>query len=801
MKKILSLTIFLPVVLALLFSSVHAQTTENLGSIRGRIVDKDTRQPLIGASVVLLSNTQEGPKLGARTNNEGVFTIKNVPEDLYKLRISSMGYLTFIETDVRVIRNKATQIEDIALVGTKIEGDTAIVTTSLTVDDPIRPVSNYQYSAGEIRRSPGAAGDIFRAIETLPGVSGSGGEYSAFSVRGGSPRENIILVDNIPVDKTSHMEGGNEAQDAQGGRFSIFSPVLIEQADFQGGGFGARYGGKNASVIELKIKEGNQENITADARYDVLGWEVNYNGPTYLPSTSTMLSVRHNDFKNILKMIDQEEQGHPWFTDVIMKTTTEIDANNKVSLLGIYADEWYTRDMRHVVLSKNYSGTDLYTVDRIQAIGGLNWRTLIGDESFANFTAYIRQSNWAAQSGEAFFDSRTMSGRTLGESDFARRDSIYLWDDKERELGLKSDMTFQLGSTVLLNAGAQVSHFDLDILRAQRGIDTIYSYDQNDPRTAGQNFIIRDPRFGNAHKEEEVLNTAAYLELPVNATDAFTITPGARWDYSDFNAKHYVSPRLSMNYKFDQETSLSFGSGIYYQLPEINSMIFSADKSVENERAIHAILSFKTIVTEGLRLTVEPYYKKFDDLIARKDRVSREFANTGDGYAMGVDFGLLKRLDDQWYGQLNYSYGISKRRDREEQEYYNSDFNQPHVFNLLVGYEYNKNWQFSAKWKYATGRPTDSYIIHNDVHGLGGPLRYSQEITEENGERLDDFHTLNVRVDRRIQWGSLAIVAFLDVLNVYGRLNVNEARFLETDGTIDPRGFTIIPTFGLKLEI
>lgn len=785
--------------LALLISTqVYAQdSTQNLGSIRGKIIDRDTKQPVIGASVVIVDS-----KTGARTNNEGSFVIKNLPENVYKLRISSLGYLTFLKTDVRVIRNKTTQTEDILLVETAIEGDSVVVTSALEVDDPIRPVSNYQYSAGEIRRSPGAAGDIFRAIEILPGVSGSGGEFSAFSVRGGSPRENIILVDNIPVDKTSHMEGGNEAQDAQGGRFSIFTTGLIEEANFQGGGFGARYGGRNASVIELKIKEGNQDNITADGKYDILGWEVNYNGPTYLPATSVMFSARHNDFKNILKMIDQEDQGHPWFTDVIFKTTTEIDSRNKVSLLGIYADEMYERSMEHVLLSKDYAGTDLYGVDRTQTIGGVNWDALLGDAAFGRFTAYYRQSDWGARSGLAFVDLRRIDEIRANPSSIPTRDTIYVWDDQERELGFKADLSFDLSKNALLNAGVHANTIDLDIFRAQHGFDTSYVFDTNDPRPAGQQFIIRDPRYGNSAFSDNVMNTAAYAELAIDPSETFTITPGTRWDYSDFNKQHYVSPRLSMNYKFNSETSLSFGSGIYYQLPELRSLISSwENRSVENERAIHGILSFKTLLADGLRLTVEPYYKLHDQLIVRRDNVSREYVNTGDGYSAGIDFGLIKRLDDQWYGQVNYSYAISKRRDTIGADYYDSDFNQPHVVNILVGYELDKDWQFSAKWKYATGRPTDSYIIHGNVLGDAGPLRYSQEITKNNGERLADFHSLNIRADRRIQLGSLALVAFLDILNVYGRLNVNEARFLEVNGTIDNRGFTIIPTFGLKLEI
>ncbi|MFB3056427.1 MAG: TonB-dependent receptor plug domain-containing protein, partial [Ignavibacteriaceae bacterium] len=123
--------------------------------------------------------------------------------------------------------------------------------------------------------------------ETRDGRS-SGGEFSAFSVRGGSPKENIILIDNIPFGKVTHFNGGSEEQEAQGGRFSIFAPGLIEEANFQAGGFSAIYGGKFSSFLDLKIKEGNTENPTVDGRIDVLGWEVNYDGPLPALKNSNM---------------------------------------------------------------------------------------------------------------------------------------------------------------------------------------------------------------------------------------------------------------------------------------------------------------------------------------------------------------------------------------------------------------------------------------------------------------------------------------------------------------------------------
>lgn len=782
--------------LGLTTSIVRAQE-EPRGSITGRVIDKETRQPIIGATISIPET-----KYGARTNAEGLYHIKDLPENVYKLRISSLGHIAFLKTDVRVVRFKSTQVEDITLQETRVEGDTVLVSTGLELDDPIRPVSNYTYSEAEIRRAPGAAGDIFRAIETLPGVSGSGGEFSSFSVRGGSPLENIVLVDNIPVDKTSHMEGGSEAQESQGGRFSIFATGIIDQANFQGGGFGARYGGKNASLVELKIKEGDQEDITADVRYDLLGLEANYNGPTFgLPSTSMMLSLRHNDFKNVLKLTGQEELGYPWFTDVIVKTTTKIDERNKLSILGIYTTEFFERTMDHVMMSKDFAGTDLYFVDRSQQVAGINWHALIGDESFGQFTAYYRANDWLARAGRAMLDERKIVGGKL-TSPLVARDSIYGWHDIDKEFGVKADLSFGLSSSVLLNVGAAASQLGLDITRSQRGFDTVYTFATGDLPDPEQKFLVRDPRFRNETFSFDALNTAAYAEAGLDVSEQLTVTPGVRWEYSDLNKKQYFSPRLSANYKLSSESSVSFGTGIYYQLPEISTFNASAaNRELESERAIHAILSFKTLVADGLRLSIEPYYKTFSDLLVRKNRASYEYANLGDGYAVGIDFGLIKRLDDQLYGQLNYSYAISKRRDAAEKPYYDSDFNQPHVVNLLVGYELDKNWQFSAKFKYATGRPADAYIIHKNVHGDSGLYRYSQEITGNNADRTADFHTLNVRADRRIQIRSLAIVLFLDILNVYGNLNVNEERFLETNGIVEERGFRIIPTFGLKIEI
>lgn len=765
------------------------------GSIRGKVVDAATKQPMIGANVLLT-----GTSLGATTDTEGNFVVNDVEENVYKLRASYVGYQTALKTDVRVVRGKATTLT-IELLEDIVKTDEVTADASAFLINKQAPVSNYTYSREEINRTPGATGDIFRAIETLPGVSSSGGEFSAFSVRGASPKENIVLVDNIPVDRVTHFEGGSEEQEAQGGRFSIFAPNLIAEANFQAGGFSARYGGKNASFVNLKIKEGNRENFTMNGTYDLLGWEYNYEGPTYfLPTTTLVVSARHQDFKNVLNLTGQKDLGHPRFTDIIIKTTTDIDAKHRISLLGIMAPEKFDRTLDHVFESENLFQTELQRVREDKYVGGINWRWLTGATGFLQTTGYYKNRISTQQQGRAYTDP--INGAAPVKESVPTRESIYTIKQREDEYGVKSAYTFIPSSDASFTAGLELSRAVLDYSNMISGPDTLFTYEQGDFRPdPARKYIIVTPDRYNATFGEAVMSYNVFVE---NSTSfgPLTINPGIRYEQNNLNNKNYISPRFSASYLLDPRTQLTFASGLYYQAPDYRIIAANpVNRSLANERAIHAILGVSRYLGENFKVTVEGYYKSFDDLIVRPDRTSQIRTNAGTGWASGVDFSVVRRFVDKWYGQLNYSYAQSKRNDSNGLGDYNSDFNQPHIFNILVGYELNDEWAFSAKWKFATGRPADSYIIHQDIFSNPSFVRYSQEITGKNSRRLDNFHTFNLRVDFRKQLGRFALVSFLDILNVYGRLNVNEERFLERGGVVEKKGFEMIPTFGLKLEL
>lgn len=771
---------------------------DSKGTITGKVIDKETKQPIPNVNVIIIGTT-----LGSATDFDGKFIIQGVEENIYKLKFSSIGYTSHIETEIRVIRGKETTVKEIELSESVASIDSVIVTAGYFSNDNVTPTTNFTYSRAEIRRSPGSVGDVFRAIETLPGVSGSGGEFSAFSVRGGSPRDNIVLVDNIPLDKVSHFDWGtSEEAEAQGGRFSIFAPGLIDEANFQAGGFAAKYGGKNASFVDLKLKEGNKESFTVNGSYDLLGWEVNYDGPTYLlNNTSLLFSARSIDFKRLLDLLDRKDEGTPSLTDVIVKTTTELSPNHKLSLLGVYAPEKFERTLENVFATKdgNYQPF-IGSREETKYLVGANWRWLTSSSSFLENTFYYKRTDIDLKSGRTYTDLINGVIPTV-ETAITRRD-YFTSNNRDYQFGLKSQFTFTPSSVSTIQSGAEVFQLRFDYNTEQKGLDTLYVYDKNDYRPdPSKYYLITDPFYINSVSSGRKLNASAFVDYKYKVTEYLTVLPGLRYEYNGFNEKSYISPRFSASYQLSNRIKLNAATGLYYQAPELR--LIAANKQnalLLNEKAIHYIAGFTAYLSDDIKLITEVYRKDFDNLSVHPDRSTQLRNNAGTGYAQGIDFGLIKKFSDQWYGQVNYSYSINKRNDTDGNGEYNGDFSQPHVFNILFGYEFNKEWSFSTKWKYATGRPKDSFIVHGNIFSDPNFIRYSKEITGNNDQRFNDFQTLNIRIDYRHQFGKIALVTFLDILNLYDQLNVSEEQVNEITGKIKESGFRIIPTIGIKLE-
>ena len=136
-------------------------------------------------------------------------------------------------------------------------------------------------------------------------------------------------------------------------------PVLeIQNIKFQPGGFPAAYGGKNGSLLQLEVAEGNPLTPSVSGRAEITGWEFNYDGPSYIfDNTAVLFSARAQNFGRLFRLIGQEQIGEPSLEDIIFKTTTELNARHRIKILGIHAPERYHRDIQHVLASENFENT------------------------------------------------------------------------------------------------------------------------------------------------------------------------------------------------------------------------------------------------------------------------------------------------------------------------------------------------------------------------------------------------------------------------------------------------------------
>ena len=777
----------------------HAQAQqEAAGAVRGRVVDSVTGRAVPTATVQLMRNQQVQGTVEA--DAAGAFSFDQVPEGVYSVEVEEQGYVKAGQADVRVVLRRVAAVEFALLRGSDEVLDEVVVSARATAGDPRATPNTVLLEREEIRRNPGSAGDVFRALDVLPGVVATG-EFSNFTVRGNGPRDNLILIDGIPFDKVAHFdESLGEEEINGGGRYSIFAPNIIGSAKFSPGGWRAAEGGKNGSLLELQIADGNFASSTAGVRLDIIGVEADYDGPSYLfDNTSVLLSARRFDFSTLFKAIGENDIGKPRMTDFIGKSVTKLNDDHRLELLAIYAGEDNKRTVENALASEDFEDAELSDAKQHSALFGATWRWSPGEVAQLRNTFYYRDSNTKSTLGEAFPD---LAGPNPTPATTPVRENILRSKEGETEIGWRSDYSTLLGAGGIFSAGAQVARVDLDFDHRLSGDWTRYVYDQSDFRAdPSQRYIVLTPAKLNATLSAAETRLAAYADYAWTFGD-FTLTPGMRYERNGFSGKSNVAPRLLLSWQPDQVTRVWTGGGVFYQAPRY--LDIAADPSnldLKSERSTQVMVGFSRHLRDDLYFSAEGYHQQLDDLIVLSDRTTNTLTNIGKGSATGVDLLLTKRMSKYWSASATYSFSRARRDDKLGGGEYASDWDRPHAFGVVGAWQPSDPWTFSAKWKYASGRPTDAFIVHNGVLGDAGPLRYSKELTRTNTERLPAYHSLNLRADYQRRFGPLSVVAYLDIVNVYGRKNGNAYEWNERRGVNIIEGLDeLLPTIGLRFE-
>ncbi len=211
------------------------------GGMRIAVVSMETQRPLEGVTVTVTDS--DGDVITRRTEANGTVELSDLDAGLYVVTADGPGLIAAREPSVRVVRRKVTPLNLEMLARTEALEEVVVLARAL-IADPYGAVSNSLLNREELRSAPGTGSDALRALDGLPGLI-SDGEFAAFSVRGRGPRDNLILIDDMPFDRVVHFDQtlGEEEDVGGGGRYSIFAPNSIESAEFSPGGWSAAYGG------------------------------------------------------------------------------------------------------------------------------------------------------------------------------------------------------------------------------------------------------------------------------------------------------------------------------------------------------------------------------------------------------------------------------------------------------------------------------------------------------------------------------------------------------------------------------
>ncbi len=790
-------------ILTLIFSMMSVlSVAQTMGNIKGKIIEQSTKQPMIGVTVQL-DNTQKG----AITDSDGTFLIENVPVGSYALTISFIGFQTKKVTDVIVSGNK-TYYSEFELLDEVGELGEVTVQAFKGENNPVTPVSSFSYSREEIFRNAGSQGDIMRALAVLPGVVSAGAQFSAIAARGQGTQDNVYMVDDMPMFNLSHLEAEGIASgfnDPNGGRFSIFAPRVVDNVQFQNGGFDATFGRKSSSYLGLGIKEGNKESSSFSAQAELLGVTLIYDGPLS-NKTSLFTSARYQNFAGVANLTGISNMGTITLSDFLVKTTTEINGKNKLSFIAMYNPESPSRSIDDIdpgtnVNDDNSAGLTLWDHRGSNALIGLNLRTLTSTSSFWKNVLYFRVSTVDNTFGY-YTPSLAPDGEILDPEFGYHEDELRTIQNNQQEFGYRSIYTKNY-ENLTLTAGLDAIAINLDYERNLARVDTLYTFRSTDVRPdPSQYYQILDPARYNASFENTAFNGSAYVSLSWNVTNRLTLNPGLRYDYTGFAEQHTISPRLSGSLTLGDRQSINFATGIYYQdVAYSNIAAQSFGDVIKNERTIQNILGYKMQFSGDLKFVAEAWHKQFDDLIVQPNRIEGYLTNDGTGHAYGADFSLIKRLSKKYYGQVSYSYMQSVRDDNDGLGEYDFTFNIPHVFSVLGSYKPNDKWVLSAKFRYSTGRPIDDYIVHENVFNDLSMLRYSQELTSRNGRLLDDFVSFDIRADYNIRMKRSDLTVFLDITDIQNTFNVNFEQFIPLSGQVSRSGLGMFPTFGVKIEL
>ncbi|MFT5764642.1 MAG: hypothetical protein ACI8X3_002073 [Saprospiraceae bacterium] len=742
---------------------VIGQINHPTQTIKGTVIDKDTQQPLIGATVSL---EKSDPPLGTVTDLDGNFRLENVPVGRQKILCSYIGYQAFL-SDYLIVNSAKEVALYISLVESAITTDEVVVTAFQSSNEPLNElsiVSTRSFSVEETQRYAASANDPSRMTMGFPGVQPSRDSRSDIVIRGNSSIGMLWRLEGIDIPNPNHFA----RRGSSGGGITVFSVSMLSNSDFSTGAFPAEYGNAFSGVFDIKFRKGNREKREYSFRAGVLGLDISTEGPFKKGRGSYLINYRYSTLGllNQMGIYLVNPRADNIFQDLSFNLYFP-SKNNKSTLsiwgIGGLSDE-FQRAIDDLTPESTYSERLTRDFQTDMAAVGTTHTYLIDDKS------YIKTS-LAAMGQKIIFRNDTLN---LERTATTINDEAYT----NVRYVLTSFYNRKFSSKTTMKTGFFINSINYDLFH-------------KDWISPGEEVQWLD-------KEGSTFLIQPYVQFRFRPTEKLTINAGVHAMFLTLNNTNSIEPRLGLKYQLSEKNSLSLAYGLHSRMVPIGSYFTTVNGSnpnlnLELIKSHHLIAAFDQALGQGARFHMEAYYQRlFDVPVSAETGNTHSILNDIDGFAIealvsegkgqnvGVDISLEKAFKNQTFFLLSGSVFNSTYSDQSG-EFYDTRYNSNYTATFMGGKEFsfknNGTLQTGLKLLFHGGGRITPLLDGQFGDGQNPPWDWSQPFSE----KVSPYFRPDLRIAYRKDNAKSAWTLSLDVQNVINRTNQDGL-----DRTYDP---------------
>lgn len=747
----------------LVIGVVGVQAQEKF-TLNGYVKDSLSGETLIGATI---SIRELGKSISS--NNFGFYSI-TLPKGNYQLVINFIGYQTR-ETRIDLNQNKELNLS--------LQSNAAVVLQDVTVtarkrDNNVKTaqMGKLDLSVATARALPAFMGevDILKTLQLMPGVRNAGEGNAGFYVRGGGPDQNLILLDDAVVYNTGHLFGF----------FSVFNSDAIKNVSLIKGGMPAQYGGRLSSVVDIAMKEGNQNKTQIDAGIGLIASRFSIQGPIKKKKSSYIFSARRTYVDAITKPLisrtsDFYGSGY-YFYDINAKMNFQVSEKDHLYISGYFGRDKFTFN--------NAARSFRTLIDWGNATATVRWNHVFNKKLFSNTTLVYNDYHFNLTGSQNDFNIRLSSGI--------------------KDLTAKTDFDWFASPSHKLKFGA--------LFTRHRFLPNIV--------TGNQDSVVFAPNNAPTKMANE---WALYLQDDWDISNKLKLNLGLR--YSAFSQYGGIEPRATFRYTLDETSSLKWGitrNLQYIHLVSNAGTTLPTDLWVPSTARVKPQLSwqyaagyFKNFNNGMFETSFELYYKTMQNQIEYREGYTPSLKDPeeefvfGKGWSYGAEM-FINKIKGRLTGWVGYTLGWTWRRfpDLNMGMKYPSRFDRRHDLSVVANYSLSEKWKLSGVFVYGTG---NAVSVPERFYFIGGVL--SQQYGTINGYRMNAYHRMDIaatytpKPKKQRKYSSNWVFS---LYNIYSRANPYFLYFDQegsaVDGTLKVAGkqvslFPVLPsvTWNIKL--